>query len=202
VGQRVAGRVLHVLATGPDDAAVGEHDLEAQHGVAGLAVFHAAQPAGVRPEVPADRADLVARRIRGVEQALRGDALLQLGVEDARLGDDDEVLPVDLEDPVHPRQRDREAALDAGGAAAQARAGAARHDRDPMLPGEPDEGRDLGGRRRQGHGQWQPGLEVGGLVGPVALAVGRVVEQPEVRQRGPDRGEERRAGGVRWRGRS
>ena len=64
---------------------------------------------------------------------------------------------------------------------------------------EADEGRDLGGRRRQGHGQGQAGLEVGGLVVAVALAVRRVVEEPQVRQRGPDRGEERRPGGVRRR---
>ena len=48
VGQRVAGDVLDVLAAGPDDRAVGHHDLERQDRLAGLAVLHAAQAAGVR----------------------------------------------------------------------------------------------------------------------------------------------------------
>ena len=74
VGQRVAGDVLDVPAAGPDDRAVGEDDLEPEDPVARLAVLHAAQPAGVRAQVAADRADLVAGRIRRVEQALRGDA--------------------------------------------------------------------------------------------------------------------------------
>ena len=57
--QRVAGDVLDVLAAGPDDRAVGHHDLERQHPVARLAVLHAAQAARVRAEVAADRAHLV-----------------------------------------------------------------------------------------------------------------------------------------------
>ena len=86
VGQRVAGDVLDVLAAGPDDSPIGQDDLQPEHRVARLAVLDATQPAGVRAEVAADRADLVARGIRGVEQPLRGNALLELGVEDPGLG--------------------------------------------------------------------------------------------------------------------
>ena len=58
---------------------------------------------------------------------------------------------------------------------------------------------DLGGRRRQGHGQGQAGLEVGRLVVAVASRSAGSVEEAQVGQLGPDRGEERRPGGVRWR---
>ena len=77
VRQRVAGDVLDVLAAGPDDRAVGHHDLERQDRVARLAVLHAAQAAGVRAEVAADRAHLVAGRVGRVEQALGGDRGLE-----------------------------------------------------------------------------------------------------------------------------
>ena len=71
------------------------------------------------------------------------------------LDDRDEVLAVDLEDPVHRREGDRQAALDAGRAAGQPGPGAARDDRDAELGGEPDELGDLGGRRREGDGARQ-----------------------------------------------
>ncbi len=133
VGQRVAGDVLEVAAAGPDDRAVGHHDLERQDRLAGLAVLHAAQAAGVGAQVPADRADLVAGRIRRVEQADLGDGGLERGVDDAGLDDRDEVVAIDLDDPVHRREGDGQRALDPGRAARQAGAGAARDDRDAQL---------------------------------------------------------------------
>ena len=82
-----------------------------------------------------------------------------------------------------------------GGAAAQPGAGAARHDRDAMLGGEPDECRDLGGGLRQRDGKRQAGGQVCGLVVPIGLAIDRVVEEPDIRQGLPDRRE--RAGRPR-----
>ena len=70
VGQRVAGDVLDVPAARPDDRPVGHDDLERQDRVARLAVLDAAQAAGVRAEVAADRAHLEAGRVGRVEQAL------------------------------------------------------------------------------------------------------------------------------------
>ena len=53
-----------------DQAAVGQHHVEAEHVVGGHAVLHAAQPAGVGGDVAADRADLVRRRVRRVPQTV------------------------------------------------------------------------------------------------------------------------------------
>ena len=101
-----------------------------------------------------------------------------------------EVLAVDLEDPVHRGERDRQRALDPGRAARQAGAGAARDDRHAELAAEADELGDLARLRREGHRAGQPGLEVGRLVAPVALAVDRVGQQPQVRELVADRADE------------
>ena len=178
--QRVAGDVLHVLPAGPDDAAIGQDDLQPEHRVARDAVLHAAQPAGVRADVAADRAELVAGRVGRVEEALLGDGGLQLGIDDAGLDDGHEIRAVDLDDPVHARQRDRQRSLDAGRAARQPAPRAARHDGDAMLGGDPHDRGDLLGRQRQRDRQRQPGLEVRGLVAPIRLAVARIDEEPEL----------------------
>ena len=47
------------------------------------------------------------------------------------------------------------------------------HDRDVELAGDPDQLGDLCGRRREDDGTRQPGVEIGGLVDSIALAVGR-----------------------------
>ena len=59
---------------------------------------------------------------------------------------DAQVVAVDLEDPIHPREHDRERALDARGAAGQARARAARARRARRWRRAParSEARDLG----------------------------------------------------------
>ena len=61
---RIAGDVLHAFVAEPHDLAVGEHDLEAHHVVAGDAVLQAAQAAGVLRDVAADGADLHRARDR------------------------------------------------------------------------------------------------------------------------------------------
>ena len=111
--ERVAGNVLDVLAARPDDRAVRQDDFQTEHGVARLAVFDAAQAARIGAEIPADRAHLVRRGIRRVEQPLGRHSLLEIGVDDPGLGENAEVVLVDLEDAIHLRERDREAAVDA-----------------------------------------------------------------------------------------
>ena len=171
--------------------AVGHHDLERQHRLAGLAVLDAAQPAGVGAEVPADRAHLERRRIGRVEQPVRRHGRLQRRVDDAGLDHRDEVLAVDLDDAVHRGEGDRQSALDAGRAAGQPGPGAARHDRDAELAGEPHHGGHLGRLGRQDHGSRQARLQIGGLVEAVRLAIGLVGQHPEARELGADRVDER-----------
>ncbi len=111
VGQRVARHVLDVATPGADDPAVRQRHLERQHRVAGHAVLHAAQPAGIRADVAADAADLVRGGVRGVEEPLGGGGCLEVGVDDSGLDDRDEVVAVDLENPIHPGEHDRQGAL-------------------------------------------------------------------------------------------
>ena len=96
-----------------------------------------------------------------------------------------EVLAVDLEDPVHAREGDRQRALDAGrrrptarsrrragrsGRRARRTAGRARRP-----PPSPSGSATASGQARR---------EVGGLVAPVRLAVGVVGQEPHLRQAG------------------
>ena len=67
-GQVVAGDALDRAPSGAQHPPVGEHDLQAQHVVGGDAVLDAAQAAGVGGEVAADRAPVVAGRVRRIEQ--------------------------------------------------------------------------------------------------------------------------------------
>ena len=129
-------------ATQPDRGAVAggtAHDRpHPEHVVAGDAVLEAAEAAGVGRDVAADRRPRGAGRVRRVPQALLAHDRLEVVVDDARLDDADEVVGVDLDDLVHPRQVEDEAAVDGVRAAGQAGARAARHDRHAEVGADAD----------------------------------------------------------------
>ena len=197
VGEPVARDVLDVLAAGPHDGPVREHDLQAEdRSRASAPYFTQHSPPAFVPRLPPIVHDLVARRVRRRRTAppprprALSSALMTPGwVDDAQ------VRAVDLEDPVHPRERDRQRALDAGRATAEARAGAARDDRHAVR------GARAGRARRPPRSSSgsataprQAGLEIGGLVEPIALAVDLVGQQAQAGQRVADRREECRGG--------
>ena len=109
-----------------DELAVREHDLEREHVVDREPVLEAVRAARVLGHVAADRAHLLARRIRCVEEALGRDRARDVEVGHARLDDDALRAQVDVEHPVHARERDHDAVRDRRGAAREAGAGAAR----------------------------------------------------------------------------
>jgi hypothetical protein len=185
VRQRIAGHVLHVAAAGADDAPIGQHDLQREDRIAGHAVLHAAQATRIGADVPADRAELVARRIRRVEEPISGDGRLEVGVDDARLYHRNEVGAVDLDDPVHSRHRDRQRAIDSRRAAGQAASRTARDHRHAVRRRHSHELGDFGRARRQRDGERQARLEVRRLVAPIRLAVGFIGEEAKVRQACP-----------------
>ena len=182
VGQRISGHVLHVAAAGPDRAAIGQDDLQREDSVAGHAVLHAAQATGIGADVSADGAELVARRVRRIEEPILRDGRLEIGIDDARLHDRDEVGAVDLEDCVHARHRDGQRAFDSRGAARKAAARAARDDRNAVRRCHAHELSHFGRARRQRHGERQARLEVSGLVTPIRLAVLFVGQEAKIRQ--------------------
>ena len=194
MGQGVTGDVLDVLATGPDDGPVGHDDLERQDRIARLAVFHATQAARVRAEVAPDRTRLIARGVRRVEETLRRDRGLEVGIDDARLDDRDKVFPIDLQDPIHGREGDRQAAFDAGRTTRQPGAGPAWDDGNTKVRSDPYQFGHVGGRRREDDGTGQTGAKVGGLVEPIGLAVDGIRQQSQPGQTGPDGGHQ--GGGV------
>ena len=134
------------LAAELDDLAVGEHDGQAGDVVDREAVLEAVGAARVLGHVAADRADLLARGVGRVEEAVRRDGARHVEVRDPRLDHDPLRREIDLEDAVHPRERDDDPIGDREGAAGEAGAGAARDERDALAGADADDRPHLGGR--------------------------------------------------------
>jgi hypothetical protein len=126
----------------------GENRLDAEDVAPGGAVFCAAWTCRILGDVAAQLAAFAARRVGGIEQPDRLDGVLQIGGNDAGLGDSDQVALVDLEDAVHPFEAQDDATSHRQGAAGEPRARAARRHRDAVLEGEAQDGLYLigGGR--------------------------------------------------------
>ena len=127
-----SGPRARAAAAEPHDLAVGQHGLDGEHVAGRHAVLEAVRAAGVEGDVAADRADRLARRVGRVEQAVRGGGARDVRVDHARLDDRDALVGVEPQDPVEPVEADHDAALDRQRAARQARAAAARHERDAL----------------------------------------------------------------------
>ena len=152
-----------------------DHRAQAQHIVAGHAVLQAAQAARVGGHVAADRRPGRAGRVGRVPQAVLGHGRLHVVVDHTWLDHAEQVVPVDLDDPVHPGQVEDHAAVDRVGPAGQAGAGAARHDRRAQLGADPHDLLNLGlragphargrppGERpiRPRHGTWSRDVGIG-----------------------------------------
>ncbi len=149
VRQVVADDVLDDLPAGLDDLAGRQHRLEAQHVLLGRPVLERARPAGALGDVAADDRLPQRRRVRRIEEPDLLDRVLEIAGDDVGFDDGDEVGFVDLEDAVHPLERDHDAAARRDRAAGVAGAAAARHHRDPVLRAEAHDRRDLRGRCRE-----------------------------------------------------
>ena len=119
----------------PHELAVREDDLRLEHVVDGEAVLEAVGSSRVLGDVAPDRADLLAGGVGSVEESVRSDGLRDREVRDARLDGDARAIEVDLEDAVHPRERDDDPRPRAG-AAGKARPGSARDEWDAVACAE------------------------------------------------------------------
>ena len=135
LGEVVAGGGLHDLAAGAQDLARGQHQLQAQHLVAGHAVLDRPHAAGVGGHVAAQGAAALARE-HGVDEAVGGEGLVELGQGDPRLDHGDVVVGVDLEDLGHGVEGHHQAALDRDGGPGEAGARPPGGDRHPGLVGQ------------------------------------------------------------------
>ena len=147
-GEVVAGRVPRG-APDVDHRAGREHHAETEHVIGGEAVLEAVRAARVLGHVAADGAHRLRRRIGRVIVAGGADGAADVEVDDARLDANEAVLEIDLEDSLHPRGRDDDASLDGQRAARKAGARPARHDGQPVFPGDLQYGGDLFGRPGQ-----------------------------------------------------
>ena len=112
----------------------------------GEAVLEAVRAAGVLGDVSADRADLLARGIGRVEEAVRRDRTGDVEVGNARFDHDALAVQVDLEDPVHPGERDHDTSRNRSRAAGEPRSRAARDEGDSFAVAGAHDGLHLLGR--------------------------------------------------------
>ena len=131
------------LAAQLDDLPVGQDERQPGDVMRREAVLQAVRASGILGDVPADRAHLLARRIGRVEEAFACDGARDVEVRDARLDDDPLAVEVDLQDPVHPRERDDYPARHRRRSTGQAGAGAAGDEGHALARACPKHGLDV-----------------------------------------------------------
>ena len=134
--EQVAAVGVERLPAELEQLAVGQHDPEPGDVVDGEAVLQAVRAAGVLGHVAADRAHLLARRVRRVEEAVRRDSARDVEVRDTGLDDDALGRQVELEDAVHARDRDHDPLRHRQRSARQSCARTARDERQPLAVAE------------------------------------------------------------------
>ena len=140
---------VHRLAAELEQLAVGEDHLRPGDVVDGEPVLEAVRAARVLGDVAADGADLLARRVGGVEEPVGRDGACDREIRHARLDDDPLAREIDLEDPVHPCDRDDDPLRHGQRAARETGAGTARDERDALAGAEAQHRPHLVGRARQ-----------------------------------------------------
>jgi hypothetical protein len=157
-----------MLAADLRHRAVKEHHGDAEQVVGGHPVFQAMGPAGIHGDVAGDGAGELARRVRGVEEALMGHRLADAEIGDAGLNPGGAALEVHVENPVHLGDAEHDGVRLGDRPAAQGRARPAGHDLDPVVIAEPHDRRDLlrGGGQHHGEGHLAIGREAVRLEGP------------------------------------
>ena len=179
-----------------EQAPVGEHDLEAEHGIARDTVLGAQQAARVRRDVAAHGGDGAARGVGGEPQAVRRELRVEVGVDDAGLHDGELVVHRDLEHAVHGERGEHDLARPRDGPAREARAGAARDDGRAGLGGDAQRRPHVVDRARP-HDRERGGVgDVAGLVLACRLEVG-VVGRDRVPELRPEQGDDIRVAVVR-----
>ncbi len=142
--QVIAG-IVQGLAADLDDLAVGEDDFRPQDMVAGHPVFQTVRPSGILAEISPDRGHFFARRIRLVEITVLGQHILQIQRHYTGLDDDPLILDIHVEDLIHLRQDDGDAALNGNTPPAQVRPRPPRDDANLVIMGKFDDLRHLFG---------------------------------------------------------
>ena len=188
--EQIGARRVGERAAQLDQLAVGQHRLDPEHVMNGEAVLEAMRAAGVLGDVAADRAHLLARRIRRVVVAERRDPPGDVEIGDARLHRHPLVRDVDIEDAVEAGQGDHEPAGDRQRAARQTGAVAARDERDPGPRAEPHD--RLHFRRGRGqHDRRRRFAQMGQRVALVGQQLERILEDVRVADNPPQFGQKR-----------
>jgi hypothetical protein len=138
-----------------DDIAVREDDFETEDVIAGNAIFQAVHPTRVRSHIAANRRHHLTAGVGdiGVAIAIVGKVLLQVLVDHTRLDHGQTIRRIDLQDAIHARQFNHQAAVHRNSAAANSRASTSSDVRGIVLVTPHDELGNLLRRLRQHHSQ-------------------------------------------------
>ncbi len=158
-GEIVPGHAFEGLVAGVHEGAVGHDNVQGQDGIAGHAVFRAAQPSGVGGHVAADGGHLVAGRVGRVHEAVFGGCSVKVGVDDAGFDDGGLVVGVEVQDAVHPFKAQHDAALRSVGSAGNAGARTPGNDRHLMRCARADDVLHIVHGFGPDDGQWQVPLQ-------------------------------------------
>ena len=141
-GDEVVPRhVLPVPAAQVENRAAGHDDAQPRDVPAGRAVLGGARAPGVLGDVAADGAGAAGGRVRRIEEAGAFRLFLHELRHGAGLDDREQVLAVDLEDPAHPAQVQRDSPAHRKRPARKPRQRALGRDREAELPGGRQQGR-------------------------------------------------------------
>ncbi len=169
----VAGVVLAQPAQTVPDAAVGQHDFDAEHELARVAEAQHRGASGIGREIAADRAAPFGRKRKRKEQPVVGGGLLDGGERHAGFGRQRRIVGIDGAHAVHPRERQHDrVALGVGRcAAALSRVSALRDDRDAQIrAGANDRGHFVGATGA--HDRQRASVEAAAPVGDIGKDVG------------------------------
>src|SRR5262249_1899891 len=150
--REVVARVVLGRAAGVHHAAVGQDELQTQDMVDGHAVFERVGAAGVGGDVAADGAGPLAGRVGGKVIPVRLQVIRQPQVDHARVDDGVAVAVIDLEDALHPCQRQDDPAADGQAPSGEAGPGPAGQEGYVEFVADADDVHDLlGGGREHDH---------------------------------------------------
>ena len=201
-GQQVKARRIERFAAQFQHLAIDGDDAHAQHVVHGESVFQAMHAARVFRHVAADAAGDLRGRVGRVIQRVRRRRFRDGQVAHARLHHGRARIRIEAHDAVQARRRQHHAIGDRQGAAGQARAGAARHDRHVQRAADAEDGDDLFLRVGQSdhHRQLAIGGQAVAFVGARILGIGQHAAGRQHGQQGGDDGLLARGGQSGFRG--
>ena len=163
LGQVIAHHALHRPHAGLDDLTRRKNDLQSQDVILGHSIFDRPGTTGALRHISTQGAVLLAGRIRRIVEPQGFNPFLEFSCDDPGLHDGDQVLLVDLKDPVEPGQDKNNATLGGNRTSGEPGPQAPWNHGEKMLIGQLQNFRDLRCGPRKDD-KIERSLQVGGII--------------------------------------